>query len=208
VDKGFRPINALKTSSRITQPIRGRLLVVDLALLGIHLLLSLLFFILIDSALLGTAFSLPLVLMVLAYLYQELARPGQENPTSASPWAKVQRLAKRLLWFLFPVFFSMAVGIGAAHLVDRMHWVETVEEELEEVTILVAAEDMIAGEVITEDSVTSAPHIRSLLRLGAIPENELPTILGMRLKISVDKGVPILRTLLQPDPREMSNDAS
>lgn len=91
---------------------------------------------------------------------------------------------------------------------DRMHWVERVEEVLEEVTILVAAEDMIAGEVITEDSVTSAPGIRSLLRLGAVPEDELPTILGRRLKFSVDKGFPILRKALQPDPKEMPNDSS
>lgn len=80
VDKGFRPINALKTSSRITQTILGRLVVVDLALLGIHLLLSLLFFILIDSALLGTAFSLPLVLMVLAYLYKNWQGAAWKTP--------------------------------------------------------------------------------------------------------------------------------
>jgi Flp pilus assembly protein CpaB len=89
-----------------------------------------------------------------------------------------------------------------------MRWVETVKEELEEATILVAAEDMIAGEVITEDSVTSKPAIRSLLRLGAIPGEELPTILGRRLKISLDEGFPILRTFLQPDRNEMSKDGS
>jgi hypothetical protein len=83
-----------------------------------------------------------------------------------------------------------------------------VEEELEEATILVAAQHIIAGEVITEDLVTSEGASRYVLRLGAIPGEELPTILGRRLKISLDEGFPILRTFLQPDPNEMSNDGS